>query len=140
MDNYKILIVDDDSDIVETMVFALQRRSFNVITAFNGVDGLIKAKYEQPDIIILDLMMPKMDGFEVCAKLKSDETTKRIPVIVFTARNDKDAHYKVFKCGNDDYIVKPFKLPDLITKINKVLLSAGKDSSENKTTRFDNWL
>ena len=140
MDNYKILIVDDDSDIVETMVFALQRRSFNVITAFNGVDGLIKAKYEQPDIVILDLMMPGMDGFEVCAKLKSDEDTKKIPVIVFTARNDNDAHYKVFKCGNDDYIVKPFKLPDLITKINKVLLSAGNDGSEKKTTKFDNWL
>jgi DNA-binding response OmpR family regulator len=140
MDNYRILIVDDDIDIVETMVFALQKNSFSVITAFNGADGLLKAKYEEPDIIILDLMMPKMDGFEVCTKLKSDETTKKIPVIVFTARNDKDAHYKVFKCGNDDYIVKPFRLPDLVTKINKALLSVGKDGSERKTARFDSWL
>jgi len=120
MDNSKVLIIDDDDDIVETMAFALQRRSFNVITAFNGADGLIKAKYKQPDVILLDLMMPEMDGFETCMKLKGDEATKRIPVIILTARNDMDAHYKAFKCGNDDYIIKPFKLPDLITKINKV--------------------
>jgi DNA-binding response OmpR family regulator len=138
-DSYKILIVDDDVDIVETMAFALQK-SFSVITASNGADGLIKAKYEEPDVIILDLMMPKMDGFEVCLKLKSDDVTKKIPVIIFTARNDKDAHYKVFKCGNDDYIVKPFRLTDLVTKINKALLAVGKDGSEKKTKRFDSWL
>jgi DNA-binding response OmpR family regulator len=121
MHKYKILVIDDDHDIVETIAFILRSKGFSVITAFDGNDGIIKAKDQQPDIIMLDLRMPQMDGFEVCNKLKSDDVTKRIPVIILTAMNDNNAHYKSQKYGADDYIIKPFILPILVTKINKFL-------------------
>jgi len=138
MSNYKVLVVDDDLDIVETIVFMLRSRGFNVITAYDGSEGLIKVRERQPDIIILDLMMPQMDGFEMCHKLKNDEATKNIPVIVLTARSDSEARYKAHKSAADDYIVKPFDLPTLVTKINK-FLSSDDSGSEKKEKKFDDW-
>jgi two-component system, OmpR family, alkaline phosphatase synthesis response regulator PhoP len=118
----RILVIDDDFDIVETVTFMLESRGYYVITALGGEEGLVKAKERLPDIILLDLMMPLMDGFEVCQKLKNDEDTKNIPVIILTARGDSEAHYKAFKLSADDYIVKPFNLPALIAKLNKFIL------------------
>jgi DNA-binding response OmpR family regulator len=118
---YKILIVDDEPDLVETLTIMLVNRSFVVLTAFDGDDGLIKAKDEQPDVILLDLMMPKMDGFEMIKRLKSDEATNAIPVIILTARSDTEARFKTHRYEANAYMVKPFLLPDLITKINQLL-------------------
>ena len=122
---YKILIVDDEPDLIETLTIMLVNRSFVVLTAFDGNDGLIKAKDEQPDIILLDLIMPKMDGFEMIKRLKSDEATNTIPVIILTARSDTEARFKTHRYRADAYIVKPFHLPDLITKINQLLFPKG---------------
>ena len=83
--------------------------------------GLTKAMLEHPDIILLDIIMPVMDGFEVCLKLKRDKETSRLPVIMFTARGDNEAVVKAKNVGADDYIVKPFNLPTLVTKINKLI-------------------
>jgi two-component system alkaline phosphatase synthesis response regulator PhoP len=121
MDKYKILIVDDDIIVNDMISFLLQERGFDVIKAFDGYDGLIKAQNNQPDLIILDLKMPEMDGFEVCHKLKADDIQKGIPVIILTGNIDGEAHYKAYKYGADDYIIKPFDLSLLITKINKLL-------------------
>jgi DNA-binding response OmpR family regulator len=118
---YKILIVDDEPDLTETLTVMLVNRGFVVLIASDGNDGLIKAKDEQPDIIILDLMMPKMDGFEMIKRLKSDEATNAIPVIILTARSDTEARFKTHRYKADAYMVKPFHLPNLITKINELL-------------------
>ncbi|MEK7398861.1 MAG: response regulator, partial [Candidatus Poribacteria bacterium] len=107
------------------LTIMLVNRSFVVLTAFDGNDGLIKAKDEQPDIILLDLIMPKMDGFEMIKRLKSDEATNTIPVIILTARSDTEARFKTHRYRADAYIVKPFHLPDLITKINQLLFPKG---------------
>jgi DNA-binding response OmpR family regulator len=121
MDKYKILIVDDDIIVNDMISFLLQERGFDVVKAFDGYDGLIKAQNNQPDLIILDLKMPEMDGFEVCSKLKADDAQKGIPVIILTGNIDGAAHYKAHKYGVDDYIIKPFDLSLLITKINGLL-------------------
>lgn len=138
MGKYKILIVDDDVDIIDTVSFMLEKHGFDVITAFSGNDALAKAKYEAPDIIILDLMMPQMDGFEVGQKLRNSDVTKKIPLIIFTARHDNEAHYKTYKFAADEYMVKPFKLPILLEKINKLILS-DTDKMKEKAEVFDNW-
>lgn len=139
MSKYKILIVDDDVDIIDTISFMLEKHGFDVITAFSGNDGLAKAKYETPDIIILDLMMPQMDGFEVGRELRGNEITKKIPLIILTARHDNEAHYKTYKFAADDFMVKPFKLPILLEKINKLIPSSNGNQVKKKGEVFDNW-
>jgi DNA-binding response OmpR family regulator len=122
---YKILIVDDEPSFVKTLTKMLANRNFVVLTVSDGNDGLIKAKDEQPDVILLDLMMPKMDGFEMIKRLKSDEVTSGIPVLILTGRNDTEARFKTYRYSADAYMVKPFRLPDLITKINQLLFLNG---------------
>jgi len=117
----KILVVDDEPDIVDTVTFMLQARNFDVITASDGLEGLTKAISEHPDLILLDIMMPNMDGYELCYKLKKDKNMRNIPVIMLTARGENEAVIRAHKLGADDYIVKPFSLPTLISKLNKLL-------------------
>ena len=117
----KILIIDDEDDIVDTVSFMLRSRGYDVITASDGSEGLTKAMLEHPDLILLDIIMPVMDGFEVCRKMKRDKETSRMPVIMFTARGDNEAVVNAKNVGADDYIVKPFNLPTLVTKINKLI-------------------
>ena len=85
----KLLIVDDEKDLVETLTFRLEANDYEVIKAFDGQDGLDKAKKEKPDLIILDLMLPKMDGYKVCGLLKADARYSKVPIILFTARAGK---------------------------------------------------
>jgi DNA-binding response OmpR family regulator len=121
MSRYKILIVDDEPDIVETLSFMLQARNFDVVTASDGLEGLAKIKSERPDLALLDIMMPGMDGYDVCVKLKTDKETKNIPVIMLTARGENESVIRAHKSGADDYIVKPFSLPTLVNKLNRLL-------------------
>lgn len=116
-----VLIVDDEPDLVETLTLMLKNHGFRVTSASNGIEGLEKAKTELPDIIILDLMMPEMDGFEMCKQLKSNEETSGIPIIILTAKSDTESRFKTFKYKADYYIVKPFHLPNLVSKINELL-------------------
>lgn len=115
----KILIIDDEPDIIETVSYMLQARNFSVVTAIDGFDGIEQAKVHKPDLILLDIMMPGMDGYETCLKLKSDKDTKNIPVIMFTAKGESESVLKAHKSGANDYIVKPFSLPTLLNKINR---------------------
>jgi DNA-binding response OmpR family regulator len=117
----RILIIDDEPDIVETLTFMLKARNYDVITAFDGQEGLVKVKTENPDLALLDIMMPGIDGYDVCSKIKSDKDTKKLPVIMLTAKGEGDAVIKAHKSGADDYIVKPFSLPTLVSKLNKLL-------------------
>ena len=117
----KILIVDDEKDIVETLSFMLKAKGFDCITALDGEEGLHKAKNEAPDLIILDVMMPKINGYKICRLLKFDNKFKNIPIIMVTARSQDEDKLIGEETGADEYITKPFEFSDVLEKINKYL-------------------
>ena len=116
-----ILAVDDDVDILDLLEISLDSDGYNVITAGDGLDAIAKAKSHMPDLIVLDLMMPKMDGFEVIDNLRSDSQTRVIPVIMLTARAQITEKLQGLDAGADDYITKPFDLKELSARIKAVL-------------------
>ena len=123
----KILVVDDEIYIVHILDFSLGMEGYQVITALDGEQALEKARAELPDLIVLDIMMPKLDGYETCKVLKSEEATKNIPVILLSAKG-RNVDQKVgFEVGADDYITKPFSPRKLVERINAIL---GQSSSQ----------
>ncbi len=121
MDKKKILIVDDEEDLVATVSFRLEANGYKVVTAFNGIDALAKVKAEKPDLILLDVMMPELDGFETAARLKSDSKTLAIPIIMLTAKSERESTEKALDAGAVDYITKPFNPVVLLNKIKSAL-------------------
>jgi DNA-binding response OmpR family regulator len=117
----KILLVDDEKDLVETLTFRLEANGYGVIKAYDGQEGLDKARSEKPDLIILDLMLPKMDGYKVCRMLKFDDKYKSIPIILFTARAQESDKKLGQEVGADAYITKPFEPQILLSKIKELL-------------------
>jgi len=117
----KILVIEDEVDLVKAMQIRLEQAGYDVISSNDGKNGLDKAKQEGPDLIILDLMLPKMDGYKVCGLLKADSRYNKIPVIMATARAQESDSKLGFEVGADAYIVKPFQYEVLLEKI-KVLL------------------
>ncbi len=125
--NQKILIVDDEPHIIMLLENRLKQSGYEVSTAADGEEGLEKAKKEKPDLIILDLMLPKMDGYKVCSLLKVDTRYKKIPIILFTARALDSDELLGFECGADAYITKPFDPEELLAKIKELIdLAAAK--------------
>jgi two-component system, OmpR family, alkaline phosphatase synthesis response regulator PhoP len=117
----KILVVDDEIYIVHILDFSLGMEGYEVVTALDGEQALEKAKTEHPDLIVLDIMMPKLDGYETCKMLKADEATRAIPVILLSAKG-RNVDQKVgFEVGADDYITKPFSPRKLVERINTIL-------------------
>jgi DNA-binding response OmpR family regulator len=117
----KILVVDDEINITQILEFSLGAEGYEVLTARNGEEAIDKARREQPDLIVLDIMMPKIDGYEACRILKSNPLTKAIPVVLLTAKGrdiDKRLGYEV---GATDYIIKPFSPNKLIDRIHELL-------------------
>lgn len=121
MPGKRILLVDDEKDLVEIMKFRLEANNYTVICAFDGQEALEKAKNENPDLIILDLMLPKIDGYKVCRMLKFDEKYKKIPIIMFTARAQESDRKLGEEVGADAYITKPFDLQVLLDKIKELI-------------------
>ena len=121
MDKKRILIVDDEEDIVNVLRFRLEANNYAVQSASEGQEGLNKARVEKPDLIILDLMLPKLDGYKVCRMLKFDEIYKSIPIIMFTARAQKKDEELGMETGADAYIAKPFESEVLLGKIKELL-------------------
>jgi DNA-binding response OmpR family regulator len=117
----KILLVDDEKDLVETMTFRLDSLGYEVIPAYDGQEAFNKARKEKPDLIILDLMLPKMDGYQVCGLLKKDTRYRKIPIIIFTARAQQDDIKLGQEMGADAYITKPFEPQLLLDKIKELL-------------------
>ena len=118
----KVLVVDDEPQIVLLVSGRLKANGFEVIEASNGEEGLRKAKSERPDLILLDIMMPGMDGYEVCAALKSDQRYKDIPIILFTAKAGEEAQRVGLEdCGANGYVTKPFEPSALLSKISEFL-------------------
>ena len=121
MNPKKILIVDDEVDLVETVRFPLEMEGFNVLVSYNGEDALNKARKESPDLIILDLMLPKLDGYKVCRLLKFDEKYKHIPILMLTAKTQEKDKILGMETGADEYITKPFEMDYLMEKVKTYL-------------------
>ena len=113
----KILIVDDEPDLVETVRFSLEMEGYQVLAAHNGEDGLNQARKDRPDLIILDLMLPKLDGYKVCRLLKFDERHKHIPILMLTAKAQEKDKLLGKETGADDYMTKPFDIDQLMEKV-----------------------
>ncbi len=121
MANKKILVVDDEKELVEMIKMRLEANDYETITAYDGHEALEKARKEKPDLIILDLMLPKIDGYKVCGLLKADTRYNKIPIIMFTARAQESDEKLGFECGADAYITKPFESEVLLVKIKELL-------------------
>ena len=120
----KVLVVDDEVNITQILEFSIGSEGYEVLTASNGEEAIDKARREQPDLIILDIMMPKIDGYEACRILKANPITKNIPVVLLTAKGrdiDKRLGYEV---GASDYIIKPFSPNKLIERIHELLVTS----------------
>ncbi len=117
----KILVVDDELDMLKVVVFRLKQSGYEVITASDGVEGLKKAEEEIPDLILLDVMMPRMDGYAMASKLRELKKTQSIPIIMLTAKSDPDDVTRFHELGAIDYIVKPFDQVVLLEKVKKHL-------------------
>ena len=121
MSRGRILVVDDEIYIVHILDFSLGMEGYEVVTALDGEQALAKANEHKPDLIVLDIMMPKMDGYETCKALKENPDTRDIPVILLSAKgrnSDQQAGYDV---GAEDYITKPYAAAELLARVQRVL-------------------
>ncbi len=131
----KILIVDDEEDILELIEFNLLKEGYQVFTARNGQDGINEAKKIKPDLIILDVMMPKMDGIEACRIMRSLPEFKNTFMVFLTARNEEYSEIAGFNVGADDYIAKPIKPRALVSRINAILRRNVQQESDNNQVK-----
>jgi len=126
----KILIVDDEQDILELIRHTLNKDGFEVHVAVNGQQAIEKAKKLLPDLILMDVMMPVMDGMEACRLIKDDATIKDIPIVFLTARSEEFAELAGFEAGADDYIAKPIRSRVLLSRIKAILRRQGNSTEE----------
>jgi len=120
-----IMVVDDEADIVDTLVYNLQQAGYRTRSARNGVEAVRLARERpEPDLVLLDLMLPDMAGTEVCRQLRSADSTRRVPVIMLTAKDDEIDRVVGFEVGADDYVTKPFSVRELMLRIRAVLRRA----------------
>ena len=117
----KILIVDDEQDIVESLKFVLESSDYTCYCAYNGEDGLRLAKEIVPDLMILDVMMPKINGYKISRLLKFDKKYQNIPILMVTARTQEEDKLIGEETGADEYITKPFEIADIVEKVNQYL-------------------
>ncbi|MCG8403255.1 MAG: response regulator transcription factor [Firmicutes bacterium] len=114
---YKILVVDDEKNIVELVKFNLEREGFTVVAAYDGLDAIKAAQSEKPDLVVLDIMIPSLDGLEVCRQLRQNQETRGIPVIMLSARGEELDRILGLEIGADDYVTKPFSPRELLARI-----------------------
>lgn len=127
----KILVVDDEDHIVELISYNLINSGYTVLTANNGLDAVSIIKKERPNLVLLDLMLPGLDGFDVCKSVRSDAETKDISIIMLTAKGEELDKILGLELGADDYITKPFSIRELLARI-KAILRRTKSSSANE--------
>ncbi|MBR77124.1 MAG: DNA-binding response regulator [Flavobacteriales bacterium] len=126
----KILIVDDEKDILEFLSYNLQKEGYEIFRANNGNSALKVAKKEIPDLIILDVMMPEMDGIETCEKVREIESLDSTLILFLTARSEEYSELAGFSAGADDYVTKPIKPKLLISRVNALLRRKGKNKDQ----------
>ena len=132
MSKGKVLVVDDEIYIVHILDFSLGMEGYEVITALDGEQALERLEADKPDMIVLDIMMPKLDGYEVCRSIKSNPATRHIPVILLSAKGRNVDQKMGFDVGADDYITKPFSPRKLVERINQLL---GQAVTEKPTSK-----
>ncbi len=121
MGKKKILLADDEEDIKTVIKLYLESKGYDVVTSYDGLDTLDKVKAEKPDLILLDIMMPVINGFEVCKQLKADENTSHIPIVMLSAASQADSVEQAIEAGAVDYIMKPFEPPRIEAILKKIL-------------------
>jgi two-component system phosphate regulon response regulator PhoB len=131
-----ILVVDDEEDILELVKYNLSREGYQVVCAATGEDAIAKAKRKLPDLILLDLMLPGIDGFEVCKLLRNDSKTSHIPIIMLTAKGEESDVVSGLEVGADDYIAKPFSPKVLTARVRTVLRRKTKTSDNIQTVKI----
>ena len=127
MADEKVLIVDDEEHIVELLQFNLVNAGYKVITANNGLDALKKVIENKPDLLLLDLMLPGMDGLDVCKEIKRDKETSKTSIIMLTAKSEELDKILGLELGADDYITKPFSIRELLARVKAVLRRSSSD-------------
>lgn len=125
MPRQKLLVIEDEEAISDTLSYNLQKEGFEVFLAGDGSSGIEKAKSVVPDLVVLDLMMPGMDGFQVCRTLRADPVTEHIKILMLTARSEESDEIIGFNMGADDYVTKPFKMKPLVHRIRALLRRSG---------------
>ena len=124
MANPKILVVDDEPDVVDLLERTLKGEGFEVVSAYDGIGAIDVACNDRPDLILLDIMMPMMSGYEVCAQLKSNPTTQDIPVLCVSSAHTSDARANALRAGAATLITKPFMAKELVAQIRRYLRTA----------------
>jgi PleD family two-component response regulator len=132
----RVLVVDDEEHIRRILKFQLEKHGYDVVTAANGEEALKLVRRSLPDLILLDLMMPKIDGFEVCKQLRSDFQTSQIPIIMLTAKSDLPDRIKGLQGGANDYLVKPYSNEELLLRVYNVLEWSQNQKNANPLTGF----
>lgn len=140
MDKPKILVADDIKQNVKLLRVILTAFEYDVIEAYDGEEALEKAKTEKPDLILLDVMMPKLTGYEVCHKLREDKKTKNIPIIMITALHETDDRIQGIEAGADDFISKPFNKAELLARVKSLLRMRQITSPSDETSVLDSIL
>lgn len=133
----KILVVDDEKDLVDLIVYNLEREGFETLRAYDGEEALKAVKAEKPDLVILDLMLPGIQGMDVCSIIRKDRNTAAIPVIMVTAKGDEIDKIIGLEIGADDYVTKPFSVRELLARVRAVLRRFAVSSEIEKSETFD---
>lgn len=136
MRNTTILVVDDEPDIIEILTFNLEKEGYHVISASNGEEGLTQASEHLPNLIILDIMMPEIDGVEVCRQLRNKKEFNDTLIVFLTAREEDYSQIAALDVGGDDYITKPIRPRVLISRIKALLRRAGSSEEANPISSF----
>jgi phosphate regulon transcriptional regulator PhoB len=131
-----ILIVDDEQDVLDLLVYNLQKAGFRITTARDGAAALQKVRDEMPSLIILDLMLPQLDGTEVCKQLKADSKTAPIPIIMLTAKAEEVDRVVGLELGADDYVIKPFSPREMVLRVKTVLRRASGKAAPAEVLKF----
>lgn len=132
MINQRILVIEDDTNIQELIKYNLEKNGYRVIVADNGVDGLKEAIANIPDLILLDIMLPGLDGLEVCKRLRMEKFTRKVPIFMLTAKSEELDKILGLELGADDYITKPFSIKELIARIRAVMRRIGDDGIDEQ--------
>jgi DNA-binding response OmpR family regulator len=136
----KILVVDDEPEAVELLEFNLKQAGYAVATAVDGAEALKKARAQPPNLIVLDVMLPELDGFEICKILRREPATARLPIIMVTAKAAEIDRVLGLELGADDYVTKPFSPRELLLRIRKVLQRGEAEEKKPETIRFGDLL
>lgn len=136
----RILIIEDDKNISKLIKYNLEKEGFNCFTAFKAEEALENLKRFSIDLVILDIMLPDMDGFELCRLLKGEKNWKNIPIVILTAKGEEIDKIVGFQLGADDYVIKPFSPRELILRIKAILRRGKKDEDKKEVLRIDKLL